>query len=53
MADDIVARLREAGGGYFVSQLHNAAADEIELARSYITDLTIEVERLRREATNG
>ena len=34
MTDDIVARLRESDGGYFVRKMFTEAADEIERLRA-------------------
>lgn len=39
MSHDIVARLREADGGYFVRQLFTEAADEIERLRAALLEL--------------
>jgi hypothetical protein len=33
MSNDIVVRLRESDGGYFMQQMFSEAADEIELLR--------------------
>lgn len=50
MSDDIVARLRESDGGYFMRQMFIEAADEIELlraerneARRSVCELSIEL----------
>jgi hypothetical protein len=43
MSDDIVARLRESDGGYFMRQMFSEAADEIERLREA---LRIEQEEL-------
>jgi hypothetical protein len=36
MTDDIVARLRESDGGYFMRQMFSEAADEIERLREML-----------------
>lgn len=38
MSDDIVARLRESDGGYFMRQMFTEAADEIERLRQLSGD---------------
>jgi hypothetical protein len=54
MSDDIVDRLRIVDGNnggdsdHLFDGLLMDAADDIELARSHITDLNIEIERLRK-----
>ena len=47
MTDDIVARLREADGGYFVRQLFTEAADEIERLRRMLLATENEVDIYR------
>ena len=56
MTDDIVARLRESDGGYFMRKMFTEAADEIERLRSvveawlkYSQRAEREIERLRAE----
>lgn len=39
MNNDIVARLRESDGGYFMRQMFTEAADEIERLRKYTDEL--------------
>lgn len=43
MTDDIVARLRESDGGYFMRQMFSEAADEIERLRAERDDARREV----------
>lgn len=47
MTDDIVVRLREADGGYFVRQLFTEAADEIERLRRMLLATENEVDIYR------
>lgn len=47
MTDDIVARLREADGGYFVRQLFTEAANEIERLRRMLLAAENEVDIYR------
>ena len=56
MQNDIVVRLRESDGGYFMRQMFTEAADEIERLREQLRlanidnfNTTAEVDRLRAE----
>lgn len=48
MSDDIIARLRESDGGYFVRKLLTEAADEIERLRQEVKECEDLLDEYRR-----
>lgn len=50
MADpDIVTRLRESDGGYFMRQMFTEAADEIERLREELEDTKIQLANMEED----